>query len=580
MTLPMSLANELQCELLLYLDIRRYLADMRDNCEDFLEQLTEKTLCKFPPLRFLLEIDVMDLLDVSPELGEFLMAEPNKFQGMCNDILFACVQASDIEARNNIEYAQVAVILRLKSVPTDSNFNSHYCKGLVNIDGLLLSVSKPENYVLHSVWSCPEECDGNEVILHYIPKHPPRCNLCKSILFENSGLRQCGEQVTATFKIRDQLQPKTLKITDDLISKLFLGTRYIIHTVVSKKITKVWSLENIKPLATPITSSIPKDVADLFKACKETPWKFIYCLASSIGVNVCPLHCFMHLKINLLLSLTSVKANAVSGASILHVLVGGFDTRYVGEIMANAAKLADRSVILGASNSVAQTVLIASSGGVCVMPLPLHIYSHKQVSAVLAAIETGEMNTGTTLTKLNAAVWAQGMDFKKMILFNVASVFGNVCRGDCGEYYDEINEFVLQRAVEPVGVCKEEIKALKDVAAYIDVVAGIEVVIDEMTKNLLQNYFLAARKENTKIVCVGSMNALVAICLTSARLCRRRVTNIDDAVFAIWLHVCGSPEPRFAPEEYLQTPADVRKLQKVITSFKHWLEEFTGCCLL
>ncbi|CAH1637030.1 unnamed protein product [Spodoptera littoralis] len=579
MTSPkLSSANELQCELLLYLDIRRYLADMRDHCEDFLEQLTEKTLSKFPPLRFLFEIDVMDLLDVSPELGEFFIAEPNKFKRMCNDILFACVQATDIETRNNIEYDQVAVILRLKSVPIDSN--SRYHKGLVTIDGLLLSVSKPETYVLHSVWSCPEECDGNEVILHYIPKHPPKCHLCKSNLFENSGLRQCGEQVTATFKIRNQLLPKTLKITDDLISKLNLGTRYIIHAVVTKKITTILSMENVITLAAPLTNPIPKDVDDLFKACKETPWKFIYCLASSIGVNVCPLHCFMHLKINLLLSLTSVKANAVSGANILHVLVGGFDTRYVGEIMADAAKLADRSVILGASNSVAQTALIASSGGVCVMPLPLHIYSHKQISAILAAIETGDMNTGTALAKLNAAVWAQGMDFKKMILYNVASVFGNVCRGDCGEFYDEINEFVLQRAVEPVGICKEEIKALKDVATYIDVVAGIEVVIDDMTKKLLQNYFLAARKENTKIVCVGSMNALVTICLTSARLCRRRVTNIDDAVFAIWLHVCGSPEPRFAPEDYLQTPADVRKLQKVITSFKHWLEEFTGSCLL
>ncbi|CAH0686406.1 unnamed protein product [Spodoptera exigua] len=575
-----SLANELQCELLLYLDTRRYLYDMRGNCEDFLEQLTEKTLCKFPPLRFLLEIDVMDLLDVSPELGEFLLEEPNQFQRMCNDILFACVQATDIETKNNIEYAQVAVILRLRSVPINSTCNSRHYKGIVNIDGLLLSVSKPENYVLHSVWSCPEECEGNEVILHYIPKHPPRCHLCKSILFENSGLRQCGERVTARFKICDQLLSKPLNITDDLIPKLHLGTRYMLHAVVTKKLTIVWSLEIIIPLAAPITNPIPKDIKDLFKACKETPWKFIYCLASSIGVNVCPLHCFMHLKINLLLSLTSVKANTFTGASILHVLVGGFDTRYVGEIMVDAAKLADRSVVLGASNSVPQTALIASSGGVCVLPLPLHIYSHKQVSGILAAIETGDINSGTALAKFNSAVWAQGMDFKKMSLFNVASVFGNVCRGDCAEFYDEINEFVLQRAVEPVGVCKEEIKALKDVATYIDVVAGIEVALDDTTKNLLQNYFLAARKESTKTVCVGSMNALVAICLTSARLCRRRVTNVDDAVFAIWLHVSGSPEPRCAPEEYLQTPADVRKLQKVITSFKHWLEEFTGSCLL
>ncbi|KAJ8720061.1 hypothetical protein PYW07_012104 [Mythimna separata] len=248
--------------------------------------------------------------------------------------------------------------------------------------------------------------------------------------------------------------------------------------------------------------------------------------------------------------------------------------------MTEAAKLADRSVILGASNSVASTALIGSSGGACVLPLPLHIYHHKQVASILTAIETGDINTGTGLTKLKSAVWAQGMDFKKMILFNVASVFGNVCRGDCGEYYDEILDFVLQQAVDPVGISKEEIQALKDVANYIDLVAGIEVDLDDATENLLRSYFLAARKENTKCVSVGSMSALVAICLTSARLCRRNVANVDDAVFAIWLHVSGSPEPRFAPEEYLQTPADVRKLQKIIYSFKDWLEQFTGSCFV
>ncbi|PZC82160.1 hypothetical protein B5X24_HaOG210968 [Helicoverpa armigera] len=570
---------EQQCKLLLYLDSRRYLHDMKTNCVDFLEQFTDKTVCKFPPLRFLLEIDIMDLFDMFPEIGELLIKEPTKVKNMCNDVLFACLQAIDLEIKNRIEHAQVAVTLRLKSVPRLLKSNPRHYNGLVTIDGLLISYSKPESYVYHSVWSCPEECEGSEVILHYIPKHPPKCFVCKSILFENSGLRRCGEQVTATFRIPDQLLLKRFHIPDDLFPKLNLGLRYILHVVVTKKNTVVWSLEKVIPLAAPITSPVPKDVEDLFKACKGIPWKFIYCLASSIGVNICPLNCFMHLKINLLLSLTSIKANAISGASIVHVLAGGFDTRYVGEIMTEAAKLADRHVILGTAHSLASTALISSSGGVCMLPLPLHIYHQKQVSSVLSAIETGNINTGTGPTTLKSAVWAQGMDFKKMILFNVASVFGNVCRGDCGEYYDEIVDFVMQQAVEPAGVGKEEIQALKDVAKYIDLVAGIEVDLDDATENLLRSYFLAARKENTRSVSVGSMSALVAICLTSARLCRRKVANIDDAVFAIWLHVSGSPEPRFAPEEYLQTPADVRKLQKIINNFKDWLEQFTGSLL-
>ncbi|XP_075977366.1 minichromosome maintenance domain-containing protein 2-like [Anticarsia gemmatalis] len=570
---------ELQCALLLYLDNRRHLNDMKIECDKFLEQLTEKMLSKFPPMRYILEIDVMDLIDVFPDLGNLLVTEPMQFQKMVNNILYSALQSTDNEMRSRIEYAQVGVTIRMKSVPQLFEPNPRIYKGLVTFEGLLISFSKPESYIYHSVWSCPEECEGNEVILHYIPKYPPKCYMCKSVLFENSGLRRCGDKVTATFQIKDEIFSKKFHIVDDLIAILNLGSRYVLHAIVSKKVTSVWSIEKVIPLPAPITSPIPKDVEELYQACNGVPWKFIYCLASSLGVNVCPLNCFMHLKISLLLSLTSIKANAVTGASIIHVLVGGFDSRFVPAIMVDAAKLAEQSAYLGMSNSVPSTALIASSGGICVLPLPLHIYNHRQVSGILSAIETGTINTDCGTTKLKAAVWAQGMDFKKMILYNVASVFGNVCRGDYGEYNDEIADFVLQQAMEPTKTSREEIQALKDVTAYIDLVAGVEVILDVATENLLQSYFIAARKENTKNATIGSMTSLVAACLTSARLCRRSVAVIDDAVFAIWLHVSGSPEPRFAPEEYLQTPADVRKLQKIINKFKDWLEQFTGHCI-
>ncbi|CAB3227819.1 unnamed protein product [Arctia plantaginis] len=567
---------EPKCALLLYLDDRRYLHNMKTECENFLNQMTEKELCKFPPLRCVTEIDVMDMINVFSDIFNILIKEPMKFQKMLNDILFAVLLSTDNEKRNSIGYAQVSVVLRFRSMPILAPPNPHNYVGLVNFDGLLISFSKPESYVYHSVWSCPEECEGNEVVLHYIPKHPPKCYLCKSILFENSGWRRCGEKVIASFKLKNKLLPKKFNIVDDLITPLNLGSRYILHAVITKKITIVWSVEKIIPLPAPITNRMPKDVEELYDACHGIPWKFIYCLASSIGVNVCPLNCFMHLKISLLLSLTSVKAHAVIGTSIIHILVAGFDSRYTPALMTEASKLADRHVLLGMTNTVPSTALIGSSGGVCFLPLPLHIYSHKQVSGVLSAIETGEINIGTGVTKLKSAVWAQGMDFKKMILFNVASIFSYVCRGDFGEYNDEIADFVLQQAMDPVKIGKEEKKALKDVTDYIDLISGIVVILDDKTENLLRSYFLAARKENSRSACIGSMVSLISTCMNSARLCRRRVTNIDDAVFAIWLHVSGSPEPRFAPEEYLQTPADVRKLQKVMNKFKDWLEQFIG----
>lgn len=568
---------DLYCQFLLYLDKKHILSNMKNTCLQYIDDSNNNKVVKFPPCRFILELDVMDLLEFSPAIGQLILREPMKLQRICNEILYACLQSIKESKDESADPAQAVVNLRPTCVPyIVVACNQRHYDGLKSYDGVLLAVSKPASYVFHTVWSCPEECEGNEVILHYIPKVPPKCCVCKCVLFENSGFRRCGEQVIATFKLKNNMFLKNFRIIDDLIPKLKLGKKYNIFASSAEKTIMVWSLEEVTPLIAPITALIPSDIHDLYKACKGIPWQFIYCLASSIGVNVCPLQCFMHIKINLLLSLISIKANAMTGSTIIHVLITGYDTGYVARLMEEGAKLADNSVFLGTSNTAVSTALVGSSGGVCVMPLSWHVYNQKQTSFVLSSIETGEISSDTENTKLQCAVWAQGMDFKKKIIFNVASVFGTICRGDYGEHTEEIVDFILQNAVDPPKTTKEEIHALKDIKDYIDLVSGTDVALDVKAEFLLRNYYLAARRERPKAVTVSSMGSLVAACLTSARLCRRTSTNTDDAVFAIWLLVCGSPEPRFAPEEYLQTPADVKILHKVMKNFKNWLEQFIG----
>lgn len=567
----------LDFKLLIYFDKRQILSQIKSECESFLDQLNEKTVSKFPPFRYLLEVDVMDLLELFPELGEQLLKEPLKWQRYCNDILYACIKTSDNEMNQHVQISQVAVNIRLKSFPHIlSNPKLRKYAGIDSFKGLLVNVSKLTSYVYHTVWSCPEDCEGNEIILQFIPKTSPKCYLCKSNLFENSGLRRCGDQVEATFKFKNDLLPRKYVIVDDLIQKLKLGATYFINALVFKKATAVWSLEEAITHPAPITSPVPPDVNKLFDACDGKPWKFIYCLASSIGVQVCPFYCFMHVKINLLLSLASVRAHNLCGATIIHCLAAGHDTGYVAALMNQGSLLANPNVALGTSNSSVATTLTAASGGVCVMPLPLQVYNQKQIHSVVSAIETGELQQETNKVKLNCAVWAHGMDFKRIVLYDIARVFGTLCRGDNGEYTDELSDFILQHAIEPPRTTVEEKQALNDVSIYIDLAAGIKVSIDEDTQRLLSNYFLAARREGTKAVSVGNMDSLVAICAMSARLCRRSIANTDDAVFAIWLHVGGMAEPRLAPEEYLETPNEIQKLDTVIANFTDWLEKFTG----
>ncbi|XP_068632067.1 uncharacterized protein [Battus philenor] len=569
---------EMHCKLLLYLDKRRFLEEIKNSCDSFLALCSYKTNNKFPPLRQLLELDVMDLLNIFPKLGDFLLREPLQFQQICNEILYACMISIDSDNTQNILAMQAAVTVRLKCFPPLLSYRrqSHYDR-IMCFNGLLLDITKSDSYVYHTVWSCPEECVGNEVILHFIPKTPPKCYVCRSILFENSGLRRCGEKVIATFLSNCDLFSKKYIIVDDLISKLKIGSIYNVLYVVLKTTKTVWSLEEIVSLPAPLTFPSPEDVSALFEVCEGVSWKFIYCLASSIGVRVAPLHCFMQVKIFLLLSLVSVKANYILGSPIIHVLVTGHESRYVGELMSSAAMFADRSIGLGNSNSSVKLSLIGSSGGVCVLTSPLYLYNQKQISEIVKILENGDISTDNGDIKIKCAIWATCVESKKINIGNLSSIFGTVCRGDFGEHYDDLSNFMLDSSVNPIKKSKDEVNAMNDVMAYINLISGINVHLDKSAESLLKSYFIASRKERPKVTTTGSIAALVTISLTSARLCRRTVAIIDDAIFAIWLHVCGSPDPRFAPEEYLHTPSSLHKLQENMSNFKQWLEQFTGC---
>ena len=378
---------ESELNILLYLEKRRALFDMKDACEHFLDQLDDKTVWKFPPLRYSLEVDVMYLYETFPELGDFLLKEPLKWQRYCSDILYACLKSLDHDMMQHVQPTQVVVNIRVSSLPSVL-YDQKYIKydNLILLQGLLIDISKPTNYVHHSVWCCPDECDGNEVILHYIPKVPPKCYLCKNILYENSGLRRCGDQVKATFKLKYELLTKSFTVVDDLIDKLKLGSKYVVHIVLLKKLMSVWSLEEVFTHPAPMTTMSPPDIKELYDACDGAPWKFIYCLASSIGVHVCPLNCFMNVKISILLSLASVKAHFQSQSPILHVLAIGLDTGHVARLMTQAAALADPCMSLGTSQSSVPLALIGSSGGVCLLPLPLQCYSQKQIHSLLSSL--------------------------------------------------------------------------------------------------------------------------------------------------------------------------------------------------
>ncbi|GBP50321.1 hypothetical protein EVAR_102290_1 [Eumeta japonica] len=250
---------EVRCELLVYFEKKGYTVDMRNKCSEFLEDLSEKTIRRFPPLRYICSINVMELLEENPNLGTLLFAEPMEFINMADNILYACLRTYEQNPLlESVRDSQVKIILRLSSVPElFVPTNQHHYNGLVTFKGMLIDITKPVHYAFHTVWSCPEECEDSEVILHYLPECAPKCCVCKSVLFENSALRRCGEEVKAIFTVENDFLSKTLPITDDLILKLRLGNKYFLTGTVVKKKVYLFSVEELQTLAAPLTAPIP-----------------------------------------------------------------------------------------------------------------------------------------------------------------------------------------------------------------------------------------------------------------------------------------------------------------------------------
>ncbi|GBP50320.1 hypothetical protein EVAR_102289_1 [Eumeta japonica] len=276
----------------------------------------------------------------------------------------------------------------------------------------------------------------------------------------------------------------------------------------------------------------------------------------------------------LLMSLVSVK-NTSKETNIIHVLVSGIDTGFVGSLICEAAKLAERSVLLGSAyNTSVSATLINSSGGVCVMPFPFDMYSQKQINFIRSAIESNEVATESGVMQLNSSVWAQGTNLKKTSLFNVSNVFGSICRGDYGDYEDEMIDFMLENTIK--NSISSQINNAYQIKLYLELVIGFNVYLNDKAKEILKGYFVTVRMVNPKILGAGGMITLMSVCASSAKLCRRDVASVDDAIFAVWLHAASTPGMQSVPNEYIEPPRDTKKFHEMMIEFKMWLENFTG----
>ncbi|CAG2058370.1 unnamed protein product [Timema podura] len=407
-------------------------------CEDF-----------EPPLRFLIQIDLVTLIAMSDLLGRLLLEEPLVAKQVIQEVVHLSVKA--LGQLPYISGEQVQVTIRLQSFPSVPDVcmgPDTKVTGLARMQGVLVARTAPGKYVVSAVYRCPvatcKNSRGRRSTRLLVTS--PRCRLCGSDLEEVPRARDIGDQVVGfllphgalTAVAKGRHQALMVCFTDDLTCDLELGVDYSVVGYNDSDMFHTWRVSRWRSPYTMLTQELPllvlpPAIHQLYLGVSEcspqSPWLFVVSLAACIGSDFYPGDTFLHLKLGLLLSLASQGCSRP-----VPVLAVGAETLVASRLMCRAGALAQRYVpvtSLGLFSSVGGVehvddnkscwceagALLFSATGVCHLGDWAKLKQATARSHIQSAVESGVVpiettgllasgpSSATTIYPLRSSVW-------------------------------------------------------------------------------------------------------------------------------------------------------------------------------
>ncbi|KAJ7363409.1 Minichromosome maintenance domain-containing protein 2 [Desmophyllum pertusum] len=365
---------------------------LRKQCECYTTDLAEKTV-----YRFVLEMDLMHLLDFNATLGNLVITEPlnaiNVIQEVCYVIIHTLSWIPDL-----LFPSQVLAVVRFSSVSphqecvSSKNLSGHGQPNLVKIVGIVSGITAVTQYTQSARFYCPQsQCFGSAkycyIRVHLAGKTEDVtvrsdfvCRYCGRPLIEDVTCRtladKCIVQVISPLTVDKKLWMNTtdngkffqaipIYVRDELIKEVQIGCYFSFVVLPSCEIhdsslhfqcTPVFEANNIEkispsPFLSLLPANIPERIEMLHKDREDSPWSFVASLAYCFGGCVTPPGTFFQLKMFMLMCLLLLHSSDSSEdakqihSKNLHLLVIADDLLRIQRLLLYGASFAKRMLV-------------------------------------------------------------------------------------------------------------------------------------------------------------------------------------------------------------------------------------------
>ncbi|XP_038149514.1 minichromosome maintenance domain-containing protein 2 [Cyprinodon tularosa] len=404
---------------LIYLDRSGGLQKLADDCKPLNDpQQTEAVY------RFRVVVNPSDLIEVDPELGDYILHDPLRAAALFQSVCFLAIKTLSLTDKIHTA-SQVNISLNFTHLPPFPEYtldlsSFHQVYGPlrpVSMEGAVIALTRVTKYTQGARFLCTDDDCPGSTGFHHIRVHAPgatesatvrndfSCRICHSQLKEDVKFRVLGDKqlvelihVEALNALRghqqssSRYQSVTLFLRDELCHSMTIGRLYRvvgIPALVHQWPSITWSVEanSVQPwelhtLPTGCPKASPRFL--LLPHCMTSaPWRFPAILAHCFGSDLTPPGLHNTLKLCLLLSSVQTRMDENDAFHNLDLLVVTADTLVLDRLMTYSLSLACRGVRhqpsgemfswlsrdehgAGTANIHAGSSLLAS-GGICLL---------------------------------------------------------------------------------------------------------------------------------------------------------------------------------------------------------------------
>lgn len=429
----MSNTFSLKESVVVYLDRSGGLKNLSDTCKQYSDQ--DKAV-----YRFCIRVNPSDIIEVDPDLGNFVLHDPLKATKLFQSVCFLAIKTLSLLEKIHTE-SQVNVMLKFTHLPPFPEYTLDLCtfprgNGLLNpviVEGLVIAMTRVTKYTQGARFLCINEDCTCSTGYHHIRVHAPgatesatvrddfSCKICSSQLKEDMKLRVLGDkqlvelvpyEALALLRVHQQAslryQSVTLFLRDELCNSMGIGHTYTVlgipaHVHQWPHIT--WSIEanNIQSWEPECSSKVSGTFQELLNNTTCSPWRFSAIAAHYFGLHIAPPGLYNTLKLCLLLSLVQTTSDPKEMFHNLDILVCTDDSLILQRLMTFGLSLAQRGIRhpssgeifaslsrdehgAGTANIHAGSALLAT-GGICMLG-ELGCYKKDKLDAMQTVLES------------------------------------------------------------------------------------------------------------------------------------------------------------------------------------------------